>query len=563
MSHSSNTLGRHGLPLLLVCWLGAIPALGAVPVATGNPRPATPHLAAGPGDLFEDVTGRAGIRFVQQFCHERIANILLSNGAGGAVFDYDNDGWMDIFLLNWGPLEGATDPARCREREPNRLYRNRGDGKFEDVTARAGVAGSGFGSAATAGDYDNDGFTDLYVANLGVNQLYRNRGDGTFEEVTHRAGVGHPGAGISAVWLDADRDGWLDLYVANYLTYQPEAESEQNPGAYPGPLAYPGEPDVFYRNRGDGTFEDATVAAGLWAPRDRAMSVAAFDCDRDGDTDLYVSNDDTPNALWLNDGQGRFQNVGLEAGVAFNSIGDAPGSMNAAIADVNGDGLPDLYITRLGYGSLYLRTSAGHYDDRMWASGLGLLTQTLVGWGGVFLDLDNDTDADLCVVNGSAFVLTGSVSLLLENDGQARFTDAGKRGGAFFQTPVNGRGNAVLDYDNDGRLDLLMTLLADRPMLLRNRAPRENHWLKLQLEGTRSNRNGYGALITLTTGGRVQRAEALCPTGFLMQSDARVHFGLGRARQVDRLEIDWPSGTRQVLEDLSVDQILKVREPQR
>jgi len=233
----------------------------------------------------------------------------------------------------------------------------------------------------------------------------------------------------------------------------------------------------------------------------------------------------------------------------------------AAVADVNFDGLPDLYITRLGYGSLYVRSSAGYYDDRMWASGLGLLTQSLVGWGGVFLDMDNDTDPDLCIVNGSAFVLTGSVTLLLENDGQGRFTDAGNRGGVFFQTPVNGRGNAVLDYDNDGRLDLLLTLLADRPVLLRNRASGDRRWLKLQLEGTRSNRNGYGALITLSAGGRVHQAEAMCPTGFLMQSDARVHFGLGTATRVDRIEIRWPSGVRQALEDLPVDQILKVREP--
>jgi enediyne biosynthesis protein E4 len=562
MRHRSTILRRCGYSLLLLSWLGAMPGTGAGSKAAGNPRPPTPPIPAGPTDWFEDVTGKAGISFVQQFCHERIANIMLSSGAGGAVFDYDNDGWVDIFLLNWGPLEGVTDPARCREREPNRLYRNRGDGTFEDVTLRAGLAGTGFGSAATAGDYDNDGFTDLYVANFGVNQLYRNRGDGTFEEIAASAGVDHPGAGISAVWLDADRDGWLDLYVANYLTYQPEAESEQNPGAYPGPLAYPGEPDVFYRNRGDGSFEDATRAAGLWAPRDRAMSISAFDCDLDGDTDIYVSNDDTPNALWLNDGQGRFTNVAMESGVAFNSIGDASGSMNAAIADVDGDGLPDLYITRLGYGSLYVRTPSGYYDDRMWASGLGLLTQKLVGWGGAFLDLDNDTDADLCIVNGSAFVLTGSETLLLENDGSGRFTEAGKAGGAFFQTPIDGRGNAVLDFDNDGRLDLLMTLLADRPVLLHNRHPLDHRWLKLQLEGTRSNRSGYGALITLTAGDRVQRGQAMCPTGFLMQGDARVHFGLGQASRVDRLEILWPSGTRQVLEDLPVDQILKVREPE-
>ncbi|MBM3882713.1 MAG: CRTAC1 family protein [Verrucomicrobia bacterium] len=524
-------------------------------------RRVTPPIAPTPGDGYEDVTAQAGLDFVHQFCHERIANILLSNGSGGAVLDYDKDGWVDIYLLNWGPLEGVTRAAPGTRRQPNRLYRNRGDGTFEDVTRRAGLDGTGFASAATAGDFDNDGHTDLYVANVGRNLLYRNRGDGTFVDVTDRAGVGHPGTGISAAFVDADRDGWLDLYVVNYLTYTPEKESEQNPGAYPGPLAYPGEADVFYRNRGDGTFEEVTRAAGLFAPVHRGMSVSAFDCDWDGDVDLYVSNDDTPNGLWQNDGRGGFRDIGLEVGVAFNSIGEAPGSMNATVADANGDGLPDLFITRLGYGSLYLRTAQGLYDDRMWASGLGRLTQKYVAWGGVFLDFDNDSDADLFMANGDAFKLEGALSLLLENDGRAHFTDAAAKGGSYFQRPVNGRGAAVLDYDNDGRLDLLVTALANRVFLLRNRSPLEHHWLKLQLEGTRSNRNGYGALVTLTAGELTLRAEALCPTGFLMQGDARVHFGLGRHRVVDRLEIRWPSGTVQVLANLAVDQILKVREP--
>ena len=534
--------------------------LAAAPAPT-NPRPPTPPVVAGANDWFEDVTQHAGIDFVQQFCHQRIANILLSNGSGGAVLDFDNDGFMDIYLLNWGPLPGVTDPKSDAKREPNRLYRNRGDGSFEDATKRAGLEGSGYSSAATAGDFDNDGFTDLYVANVGRNLLFRNRGDGTFEDTTDKAGVGHPGTGISAVFFDADNDGWLDLFVVNYLTFKPEAESEQNPGAYPGPLAYPGEANVLYRNKGDGTFEDVTRQADLLAPGHRGMSVAAFDCDWDGDTDLYVANDDTPNALWLNDGKGRFREVGTEVGVAFNSIGEAPGSMNAAVGDANGDGRPDLFITRFGYGSLYLRTERGFYDDRFWASGLGPLTQKYVGWGGAGFDFDNDSDLDFVVANGSAFVLDGTVTLLLENDGKAKFTDAFNQGGAFFKKPINGRGNAILDFDNDGRLDVLLTALADRAFLLKNRCPLKHHWLKLRLEGTRGNRSGYGARITLTAGELTRRAEALCPTGFLMQGDSRVHFGLGPHAKVDRLEIRWPSGTVQTLENVVVDQILKVREP--
>jgi hypothetical protein len=531
---------------------------GAVPNATRRP---TPSIAPNPNDWFEDVTQRAGIDFVHQFCHQRIANILLSNGSGGVVFDYDNDGFVDIYLLNWGPLEGVTAAPPGTKRQPNRLYRNRGDGSFEDVTRKAGLEGSGFASAATAGDFDNDGYTDLFIANVGHNLLYRNRGDGTFEDVTEKAGVGHAGTGISAVFLDYDNDGWLDLYVGNYLTYVPEKQSEQNPGAYPGPLAYQGEANVLYRNRGNSTFEDVTRQTGLYAPGHRAMSVCAFDCNRDGHVDLYVCNDDTPNMLWLNDGKGHFHDVAMDVGVAFNSIGEAPGSMNAAIGDANGDGLPDLFITRLGYGSLYLRTAQGFYDDRMWASGLGLLTQKYVAWGGAFLDFDNDGDLDLFIANGDAFRLEGTVPLLLENQGQAKFTDASEKGGAIFKSRINARGNAVLDYDNDGRLDVLLTALGDRPFLLRNRCFLKHHWLKLQLEGTRSNRNGYGALITLAAGDLTLRAEALCPVGFLTQGDARPHFGLGPRQKVDRLEIRWPSGQVQVLTNIASDQILKVREP--
>jgi hypothetical protein len=533
----------------------------ACAAASGNPRPPAPAIRAGANDWFEDVTQRAGLEFVQQFCHRRIANILLSNGSGGAVLDFDGDGFMDIYLVNWGPLAGVTDPKSDTKREPNRLYRNRGDGTFEDVTKRAGLEGAGFGSSATTGDFDNDGHPDLYVVNVGRSQLFRNRGDGTFEDVTDKAGVGHVGTGIAAVFLDADHDGWLDLFVANYLTYKAEAESEQNPGAYPGPLAYPGETNVLYHNKGDGTFEDVTRQAGLLVPGHRAMSVSAFDCDGDGDTDLYICNDDTPNQLWINDGKGHFHDVALEAGVAFNSLGEAPGSMNAAVGDFNGDGWPDLFVTRFGYGSLYVRTSPTLYEDRIWASRLGPLTQKHVGWGGAALDFDNDGDLDLVVANGSAFVLDGSVTLLLENDGQARFSEASDRGGSFFKTPINGRGSAILDFDNDGRPDVLITALADRAFLLKNRCPLKNHWLKVQLEGTRSNRSGYGARLTLTAGDLTRRAEAGCPTGFLLQGDPRVHFGLGPRSRVDRLEIRWPSGAVQALEHVAVDQVLKVREP--
>jgi hypothetical protein len=539
----------------------ADPADSARPQAAAGTRRPTPTVAARHGDCFADVTRAAGVEFVHQLYHDRIANILLSNGAGGAVLDYDNDGRMDIFLVNASPLEGVTAAPPSSPRQPNRLFRNLGDGTFRDVTSQAGLAGEGFASAAAAGDFDNDGFTDLCVVCVGHSQLYRNRGDGTFADVTASAGIAHAGTGVGAVFADFDRDGWLDLFVANYLTFVPARDSEQNPGAYPGPLAYAGQPNVLYRNRGDGTFLDVTRAAGLFATGHRAMSAIAFDVDGDGDVDLYVANDDTPNSLWLNDGRAQFHDVGVETGVAFNSIGEAPGSMNATVADVDGDLRPDLFVTRFGYGSLYVQTAPGRFADRMWASGLGRLTRDFVGWGGVFLDFDNDGDPDLFIANGDAFKLEGSRSLLLENTGQGRFADAASRGGAFFEIPVNGRGSAVLDFDNDGRLDLLVTTLADRPFLLHNRCPGPNHWLKLQLEGTQSNRSGYGARIAIKAGAFTAQTEAICPAGFLLQSDPRPHFGLGARDHLDRIEIRWPSGRLQSIENPPVDRVLRVKEP--
>lgn len=545
------------LALAAAFWIGAS-ARAAVVAGAGAPLP---PIQPGPKDGFADVTARCGVDFVHRFCHRRIANILLSNGSGGAALDFDNDGLLDLYLVNWEPLKGVAPKCPARAARGNRLYRNRGDGTFEDVTARAGVAGAGYASAAAAADFDNDGFTDIYVVNIGPNILYRNRGDGTFEDVTAKAGVGDRGSGIGATWLDIDNDGLLDLYVANYLTFDPSTVSEENPGAYPGPLAYPGEADVLYRNCGNGKFEDATRRAGVYAPGQRAMGVVAFDCDRDGDADIYVCNDDTPNILWLNDGTGHFQNVAAEQGVAFNSIGEAPGSMNAAVGDADGNGLPDLYVTRLGYGSLYLRMPEGHYLDAMWKSGLGRITRKSTAWGGVLFDADNDGDPDAFTANGSAFYLDGSLSLFLENLGKARFVNAADKGGAFFRTPVNGRGAAAWDFNNDGRMDLLGTLLADRPVILENRLPAVNHWLKLKLIGTRANRNGYGALIALRAGGRVLVGQAHCPVGFLTQGDDRIHFGLGKASKADEIQIRWPGGQRQVLRNVPADQILTIHEP--
>jgi hypothetical protein len=556
--------GRLGLAVLLALPWAACKPKSDEPVSD-TPRPpsfsVTPPIVPGANDLFEDVTAKAGIDFVQQFCDDRIANILESNGSGMVVFDYDNDGYLDLYFVNPGPLAGVTHEPAGTRRQPNRLYHNNRDGTFTDVTGKAGVGGQGYSIAAAAADYDGDGFVDLFVVNVGKSILYHNNGNGTFTDVTDKAGLGRPGTGIGATWIDVNNDGKLDLFVANYLSFDPNYKLYYNPTSYPGPLAYKPERDVLYRNNGDGTFTDISESSGIAALEPhRTMSVAALDYDRDGFEDLYLSNDATPNQLLINDGHGHFREEAMKRGIAFNALGEAAGSMTAAIGDCNGDRYADILVSRLGYGSLYMGSQQGDCIDRMMASGLGGLTAQYVGWGCNFIDFDNVGKLDVFIANGDPFRMVGWQSLLLENDGHGNYRNAVEKGGAYFRTPVRARPSVVLDYDNDGRMDLLVGLMGDRPVLLHNRDHSANHWITLALRGTKSNPAGWGSLIELTADGKTFVQESRCPSGFLSQGDPRVHFGLGQASTVQRIQIKWPSGKVQTLTDVGVDQILKVTE---
>jgi len=527
---------------------------------TSSPGPTAPGKAA--SLIFEDVTERARLDFVHQLANGQLDNIMKSDGAGGVVFDYDNDGFMDVYLVNSGPMPGLSDAPPGTPRLSNRLFHNRGDGTFEDVTERAGVQGRGFGTTAAAADYDNDGYTDLLVVNFGELILYHNRGDGTFEDVTAKAGLISKDAGISATFIDADNDGYLDLFVANYLTFDPAIKPP--PGAnvpYPGPLSYEGQFNRLYHNRGDGTFVDVSESAGIRVPGHRAMSVTPIDYDADGDQDLYISNDGTPNLLLANDGKGHFEEVALQSGVAFNQFGQADGSMGAAVGDVNGDGLPDLLVTRFGKASLYVNSPGGLFDDRVVASGVLNATSQYTGWGGSLFDFDNDGDDDIFIANGDPHYLKGSPSLLLENQGDGNFVNVSDRAGPFFQRQLNLRGCAAFDYDNDGRMDLVLTSLGDHAILLHNCLSTTGHWLTLKLVGSRSNRDGFGARVSVIVGARTLRREARCPTSYLFQQDPRLHFGLGADARVDRIEIRWPSGQTQTIANPSIDRLLQIREP--
>lgn len=531
-----------------------------------SPQPSEPSKNSQPGPAqpgyFVDCTSTSGIDFVHQLADGKMDNIMESDGAGGAIFDYNNDGLPDIYLVNSGPAPILSDAPAGTPRSPNRLYRNCGNGAFEDVSSTAGVEGHGFGTAAAAADYDNDGFTDLLVVNFGSLILYRNQGDGTFKDVTAKAGLLSDQSGISATFVDVDNDGWLDLFVANYLKFDPAIRVPAGTQApYPPPLAYAFEFNLLFRNLGNGSFEDVSDTSGIRIPNHRAMSAAPVDFDEDGDQDLYVSNDGTPNLLLVNDGQGHFHDEALQRGVGFNQFGEAAGSMGAAIGDCDGNGFPDLFVTRFGNASLYINSQAGLFEDRAQSAGILDTSSRYTGWGGNFLDADNDADLDLLIVNGHAHFLQPMPSLLFLNEGNGRFRAASEPAGAHLAKPLNSRGSMTADFDNDGRVDLLLTTVGGPAVLLMNRIPHSHHWITVQLEGASGNRPGFGALVRVRAGDRVQYAEMRCPTSYVSQSDTRLHFGLGQSERVQMISIRWPGGQSQTFENVAVDQVLTVREP--
>ena len=530
---------------------------------TGNDTDTGPESAARihvseirsprPGDRFVDVTAEAGLDFVHVLLDGEMTNIVESLGSGAAFLDYDLDGDLDLYLVQTSHLEGVVEGSPPATEPTNRLYRNRGDGTFEDVTAAAGVGDTGFGVAALAADYDGDGRPDLYVCNSGPNRLYRNRGDGTFEDVTGRAGVGDPALSVGASFLDYDADGRLDLYVANYLEFDPDYEYHYAPDVFPPPLAYEPQPDSLFRNLGDGRFEDVSEKSGVRAVSGRGMAVVASDFDDDGRTDIFVSNDGTANFLWHNLGDGTFEERAVPTGVAFSQTGEATAAMTADRGDFDGDGRLDLLVTDTAYGSLYRQDEGLLFQDEVMPTGLGALSAQYVSWGGGFLDYDNDRDLDVLIVNGDLHHPVGWEDLLLENEG-GRFTDAAADG-VYFSQKLLGRGGFLADYDNDGDIDILITNLMDRPVLLRNDSPAENRWLTLVPAG-----GAYGARITLHAGGRTQHAEVRCPTSYLGTGDPRLHFGLGGADEVDRIEIAWPSGRRETIHPEGLNRFVEIRD---
>ncbi len=516
--------------------------------------------ASDSGLHFADVTRQAGIDFVHSIGDDSLSNLVESSGGGVAFLDFDQDGYLDLYMTAGAFVQGFSEGLRPKGTLRNHLYKNRGDGTFSNVTDRARVGDEGYGMGVVVADYDNDGYPDLYVTNYGRNVLYHNNGNGTFSDVTDRAGVGGNECSVGAVWLDYDNDGLLDLYVGNYIQFDPEYRYFYTPDGFPGPLAYRGQADVLYHNRGDGTFEDMTENMGVFRPQGRAMGVSAADYDHDGYVDIYVANDAMENYLFHNERGQRFQDVGLMAGVAYNHRGDATSSMSVDFADYDGDGRTDIYLSDMSYSALYRNEGQGLFSDRTYQAGIAAASGQFVGWSASFLDYDNDGDVDIFQVNGDLQHLYGQEDQLFENLGGGQFRDVSVERGRYFQEELVGRGAAFGDYDNDGDVDAFIVTLNDRGVLLRNEGGNRGNWLLLRLIGTSSNRDGVGARVTVVAGGKQQVAQKKNSTGYLSQGDPRLHFGIGDNAVVDRLEIVWPSGKVQVLENVQARQILTVTE---
>jgi hypothetical protein len=527
---------------------------------------------------FTDVALKAGLTMQDVFGGvDTKKYIVETTGTGVAIFDYDNDGWPDIFIVNGTKLEGF--PAG--KGPTSHLYRNNHDGTFSDVTEKAGLTTTGWGQGVCVGDYDNDGWDDLYVTYYGKNRLYRNQ-HGVFTEVAEKAGVAGTGKawGTGCAFVDYDRDGNLDLIVSNYVDF--DLAAAPAPGERPtciwkgvpvmcGPRGLPGAKNILYHNRGNGTFEDVSKKAHI----DRtdghyAFSVSTLDFDDDGWPDIYVACDSTPSILYRNNHDGTFTDVAVTAGVAFNEDGREQAGMGSTIGDFNGDGRLDIFKTNFSddTSTLYRNNGDGTFTDATSAAGLGLYTQYL-GWGTMFLDFDNDGWPDLILVNGHVYPEVDSQHLgssykepriLYHNNGDGTFSDISALAGSGITTAASSRGLAVGDLWNDGRMSVVISNMNAMPSLLVNQIRNTNHWIAVRTVGTKSNRDGIGARIRVKAGSRVLVDEVRSGSSYDSNSDMRVHFGLGPTAKVEWVEIRWPSGLLEHFANLPADEIHTLKE---
>lgn len=536
-------------------------------------------LAASTGGpiIFEEIAHRSGLTFSSDSSPTPNKNQPETMVAGVGLLDYDNDGYLDVYLVN-----GAAIPSLQKETPKywNRLYHNNHDGTFTDVTEKAGVAGIGYGMGVAVGDYDNDGWPDMYVVNVGKNQLLHNNGNGTFTDVTDKASVGgglldgKKMWSVSAAWVDYNNDGLLDLFVSNYCKWEVNKDPYCGPTptlrAYCHPNNYANLPNSLYRNNGDGTFTDVSAETGIAKYLGKGMGVAIADYDHDGFIDIFVANDNHPNFLFHNIRGNRFEEVALESGVAYAQSGSALSGMGVDFKDVDNDGRPDLWHTAVENESfpLFHNAGGGQFVEQTLPAQLAV-TRTMSGWGNGIVDFDNDGWKDLFVARSNVLDNIAQFSnrkyeepnSVLRNLGNGKFQDVSSQAGADFQVAAPHRGVAFGDIDNDGQIDAMVSVLNGPLQYFHNISKNSNHWITLTLVGKKSNRMGLGAQVRVTAeDGKVQYNEATTAVGYASSSDSRVHFGLGGSRVVRKIEITWPSGTRQLLLDLPADRILNIEE---
>jgi enediyne biosynthesis protein E4 len=525
--------------------------------------------------VFEEAAVQRGVRFVANPCRTKRKHQPETMVSGVALLDFDNDGWLDIYAVN-----GATMPGLDKSAPQywNRLFRNDGRGGFTDVTEKAGVAGRGYDLGVATGDYDNDGDADIFVAGLRRNTLFRNNGDGTFTDVTEASGLARPDPKYETLWAvaaafaDFDRDGRLDLFVSNYCVWDPKTErlcGDPEAPDYCHPREYVGLPNSLFHNNGDGTFTDVSGASGIRAHIGKGMGIGAADFDDDGWTDFFVSNDNTPASLFMNNRNGTFTESGFERAVAYTTKAEPLAGMGADARDFDNDGLVDVFQTALMTETfpLFKNLGGGIFEDVTARSGVATLSSPRGGWSNGIFDLNNDGWKDLFVAASGVLAPDGAfgarvpmANALFLNLGNGRFVDGGRSAGEAFQRPAVHRGAAFGDVDNDGRVDVVTTVL-DAPLeLWLNRSPEKQHWLLIVGTGTKSNRDGMGAKIKVVTASGAQYNQVTTAVGYSCASDRRVHFGLGQDAVVKELTIAWPSGASQTLRDVAADQVLKVVE---
>jgi hypothetical protein len=557
--------------------LFAIPLATILAVATlaqvKESRPAPPTPAK-----FVDVTSSLGVRFQHAAPHTSKKYLLETMGSGVALFDYDNDGRLDLFVVSGAeindPSPPGTIPQKTGPKYWNRLYHQKSDGTFEDVTEKSGLQGVGYGMGVAVGDYDNDGFEDLFVTGYGGNHLYHNNGNDTFTDMTQKAGVAGGGWSTSAAWVDLDGDGLLDLVVVRYLQWDFTdiwcGEKKQGYRSFCHPDEFQAIAPLVYHNDGNGHFTDITKQAGFAKPG-KGLGVAIADFNGDGHIDVFIANDSVPEFLYQNKGDGTFEEVGLFAGVGVDGDGHAYAGMGVDFADYDNDGLPDIVVSDLAYQkySLYRNNGDGTFAYSSDSAGLGPMTFLHSGWGMRFIDYDNDGRKDLLVAQAHVMdtielnypqLHYREPMLLARNTGRG-FVDVSGQSGAMFHEPWASRGMAIGDIDSDGRLDVVVTENGGPIHILHNETESQNHWLTLNLVGHKSNRDAIGAVVKIVTPQLEQYTTVTTCGSYLSSSDKRVHFGLGLQSTIKEIDIHWPSGITQTLRDLKSDQVLRVDEP--